>query len=717
MKIDRQHLDKLYGGWLGKIIGVIHGANIEGWSYEKIHEVFGEIESYPFTFKNFCADDDINGPLFYQRVFLNGQASHSVGVADMAHTLMNYVCDEHGFFWWGGYGISSEHTAYTNLKSGIAAPLSGSKALNGLTVSEQIGGQIFSDCWGLIFPDDVEQAADAAEKMASVTHDGEGIYGGRFVAACISKAFVAGSVDEILSAGLSVIPKDSLYSTMTKDVISHANENGEDWRKTFLYVKEKYGYQHFPGNCHIIPNAAVIVLSLAHSNGDFDRSINICNMCGWDTDCNVGNVGSIMGTYTSAGGIKRKWLKQVNDFICASSSVGSLNIQTVSQAAADSLKITKEYYQAAVDESIGFLLQRPSANHFHFEFPTATHALRTKGDFCTIANTDERAYTGARSLKVLLPDCTRGSQATLYHQSYYVPDDFNDNRYSPDFSPTVYPGDHVRAWFYLDPSFEGHVKVYPYWADRVSGETFGNVEEVTYLEAGSWQELSFSIPSGSNRIVSQVGYKIIASSELPDSARQSLTLFVDDFSIEPSANYSFDLSTNPTEYWNSLHVTPAQFTRYSGIAEMVDKGLRISGASRAEVYTGYHEWKDYVFNTSFVPRLGRDHRLLFRVQGSMNFYELTVDSTGTISLNKFKDGSHIELAQQSRPFKYGEQLDFIVSCVGGQIVVKLFDELIFDYKDSEPHRYGCVGFGNRNGADTVILSYGVETVSEGKQLS
>ncbi len=49
MKITAKHLDKLYGGWIGKIIGVIHGANVESWTYEKIRDVFGEINSYPYT--------------------------------------------------------------------------------------------------------------------------------------------------------------------------------------------------------------------------------------------------------------------------------------------------------------------------------------------------------------------------------------------------------------------------------------------------------------------------------------------------------------------------------------------------------------------------------------------------------------------------------------------------------------------------------------------
>lgn len=64
MAFPKDYMEKLYGGWLGKVIGVVHGANIEGWSYERIGQTFGEITDYPYLFKHFAADDDINGPVF-----------------------------------------------------------------------------------------------------------------------------------------------------------------------------------------------------------------------------------------------------------------------------------------------------------------------------------------------------------------------------------------------------------------------------------------------------------------------------------------------------------------------------------------------------------------------------------------------------------------------------------------------------------------------------
>src|SRR5690606_34961888 len=317
---------KVYAGWLGKVIGVRHGANVEGWTYEKIARTFGEITEYPHAFKNFAADDDTNGPMVFLRALEDYTHTSEITAEQIGLTWLNYAPDGHGFFWWGGYGKSSEHTSYLNLKNGIMAPRSGSITHNGKAVAEQIGGQIFIDVWGLIAPGTPQLAAEYAAKAARVSHDRNGKYGGMFIAACIASAFVEKGIGKIIESGLSVIPKNCEYTRMARDVIHFYHENPDNWRDCFQFVYENYGYDRYPGVCHIIPNSAVIILSLLYSEGNFAKAINICNMCGWDTDCNVANVGTIMGVLNGIEGIDEKWRKPINDFLCCSTVIGTLNI-------------------------------------------------------------------------------------------------------------------------------------------------------------------------------------------------------------------------------------------------------------------------------------------------------------------------------------------------------------------------------------------------------
>ena len=58
---------KIYGAWLGKLIGIRAGAPIENWTSEEIRKTFGKIEGYPVDYDVFAADDDSNGPLYFVR--------------------------------------------------------------------------------------------------------------------------------------------------------------------------------------------------------------------------------------------------------------------------------------------------------------------------------------------------------------------------------------------------------------------------------------------------------------------------------------------------------------------------------------------------------------------------------------------------------------------------------------------------------------------------
>ena len=216
--MPRDYIERCYAGWLGKLIGVRYGAPIEGWTYEQIRQVYGELDGYVVDYRMFAADDDTNGPMLFIRALNDATYTRDLTPNQIAQAWLNYAPYEHGFYWWGGYGRSTEHTAYLNLRAGIPAPRSGSVAQNGATIAEQIGGQIFIDTWGLVLPGRPELAAEYAAKAASVSHGGNGIYGGQFVAAAISAAFTAKSVGEILDTALSCIPADCEYARMTRDV-------------------------------------------------------------------------------------------------------------------------------------------------------------------------------------------------------------------------------------------------------------------------------------------------------------------------------------------------------------------------------------------------------------------------------------------------------------------------------------------------------------------
>ena len=66
-QLNENTLERIYAGWLGKVIGIRMGAPVEGWSSEEIQKKYGELWDYPVDYGNFAADDDSNGPVFLVR--------------------------------------------------------------------------------------------------------------------------------------------------------------------------------------------------------------------------------------------------------------------------------------------------------------------------------------------------------------------------------------------------------------------------------------------------------------------------------------------------------------------------------------------------------------------------------------------------------------------------------------------------------------------------
>lgn len=315
----KDYLEKVYSGFLGMNIGIRLGAPVEPtiWTYDRIRNTYGEITDYVKEFKNFAADDDANGPVFFIRALYDDAKDRELVPQDVARAWLNYAREGVGMFWWGGYGISTEHTAYLNLKNGIEAPQSGSVEQNGLILAEQIGGQIFIDTWGLVNPCNPEKAAHYGEAAASVSHGGEGVLGARFFCAAIAKAFETDDIFEIMETGLAQIPKDSLYHQVASAVLEfyHAHPEEDSWRSCYEMLVRDWGYDKYQGVCHIIPNAGVCFMAMAYGKGRFDRTVEIATMAGWDTDCNAGNVGTVLGVACGLKGLPERYRKPVNDGI------------------------------------------------------------------------------------------------------------------------------------------------------------------------------------------------------------------------------------------------------------------------------------------------------------------------------------------------------------------------------------------------------------------
>ena len=723
MKITKEVIERIYSGWLGKVIGVRLGSPIEGMWYNRIKETYGEITGYLADYDFYAADDDTNGPLFFLRGLSDGGRGKKMTSKDVGDALLNYAPYEHGFFWWGGYGVSTEHTAYLNLASGVGADRSGSVGLNGATVAEQIGGQIFIDTWGLVAPGDPDLAARLAEKAASVTHGGNGVYGGIFVAACISYAFIERDIKKIIEKGLSYIPADCEYTRVVRAVEKYHGEHPDDWRGCYKFVCDNFGYDRYPGNCHIIPNAAVVVLSLLYGEGDYSKTVCISCMCGWDTDCNAGNVGTIAGVVAGLDKIDEKWIKPINDLMISSSVVGSLNISDLPSNVLYIARLAAELRGEKLPPPYGEIAEK-TPDSCHFELPRSTHAInvvrRKKGEALSfekkryaegekkpkpgysLENTDKTAHSGNRSLKIKVTAPQDGEEIYVFKRTYYHPSDFTDSRYDPSFSPVAYPGQTVSVCAYIPGGAYPSAASAFYYDERHEKTVCG---KKVSLVPGEWNTFALKIPRIKAGLVTAVGICFNVSN--PENGKKNFVCNIDDLEVSGRASYTLDFAKEKREYWNWRHVEVSQFTRQKGIFNLEDGAADLSGPDCAEAYTGDFNWKDYECSFVLVPVAGSEHYVNVRVQGAMRSYAVGFcGSEFRLMKNRY---GYKKLAGVREKLSLGEKYTVTVAVKGNVIKAALNGKPLIEYKDEKsPILSGGVGISNRNGSHTKYLSIDVK---------
>lgn len=683
LKIPDDYLEKVYAGLLGKTIGVRLGAPVEPeiWTHDKIKEIYGDVNGYLKDYRNFAADDDTNGTIFFIRALKDYSDDGKISAEDIGNTWLNYTCEGHGMFWWGGYGISTEHTAYLNLKNGIKAPMSGSIARNGLASAEQIGGQIFIDGWGLVCPGNPSLAAEYASKAASVAHDGNGIYGGMFIAACISQAFVESDIEKVIKNGLSVIPNNCEYTKMAKDVIAFYKKRPHDFRASFRFIESNYGYDRYPGICHIIPNAAVVILSLLYGKGDFSNTIEIATMCGWDTDCNAGNVGTILGVVCGTEKIGSYWRKPINDIIIASNVIGSLNIIDVPTLArgiaALGYKIAKEEVPARSQKLL------PDAYiYYDFNLPGSTHGFRLSNERKnSLVNTDEMAFAGGRCLRAAITDLRKAERVNIFIKPFYRRADFDDERYRPAFSPTVFAGQtiSVRCFLKKDSEFNAWIAIYARTTD--TKKTLFSKPKL--LEVEAWTAISFQIPDTDAEAIDEVGISIENTNKSVFVGR----LYIDEFKVTGKARYKIDFTKERAEFGG---VT--QFTYNGGHWSLEDGKMVGMTSNKSESYTGHHKMRDYILEATVIPKVGDSHNVNFRVKGTLMSYAVGFDGEGRVSLFKNEHG-YKRLCTVDYCWNYDEGYIFRIKAMGNSIEIYLNNVCLFNYEDiDKPFLFGGYGF-------------------------
>ncbi|WP_276485605.1 ADP-ribosylglycohydrolase family protein [Paraflavitalea pollutisoli] len=303
--------DKIMGGWAGQTIGVTYGG------------------PYEFQFNGTFIQD--YQPLPWDGSVLKTNMLHNAGLYDDLYMDLTFVdvFEKYGLnapvdsfanaFANAGYFLwHANQAARYNILHGIKAPQSGQWQHN--PHAEDIDYQIEADYAGLMSPGMPNTASAISDKIGHIMNYGDGWYGGVYIGALYSLAFLHNDIHFIVTEALKVIPASSTYYQCINDVINWHKQYPNDWHRTWYEIQRKWSndiachdgiFSAFNIDAKI--NSAYVVLGLLYGQGDFGRSLEIATRAGQDADCNPSSVGGILGTILGYKKIPTHWKQGLVD--------------------------------------------------------------------------------------------------------------------------------------------------------------------------------------------------------------------------------------------------------------------------------------------------------------------------------------------------------------------------------------------------------------------
>ncbi|WP_248962676.1 ADP-ribosylglycohydrolase family protein [Sphaerisporangium perillae] len=318
--------ERLLGAWLGRAAGCVLGKPVEKIPREGIREIAEATGNWPirgwFTAAGLPQDVAARWP-WNRRSAVNSLAENIDGVPEdddlnfplLALSLLErfgrgFTTGDVAAMWLdelpAGRVFTAERVAYRNLLGGAEPPAT---ATFRNPFREWIGALIRADVYGWANPGDPRTAAEFAWRDARLSHTANGVYGAMMVAAMCARSLVvpagdpASAVDEVVAAGLSVVPAGSRLARAVREAVADARAE-PDFERVVDRLYERHGDLHW---VHTINNAALVAAALTHARGDFTASIAGAVAAGWDTDSAGATVGSIAGGLLGASGIPARW--------------------------------------------------------------------------------------------------------------------------------------------------------------------------------------------------------------------------------------------------------------------------------------------------------------------------------------------------------------------------------------------------------------------------
>jgi ADP-ribosylglycohydrolase len=506
IELDRgTYLDQLEGFWVGQCIANWTGLLTEG---RRTEPPFYTDADWPMTFDGralafvtdqdpWQADDDTD----IEYVYGSLMTEHGTPMLSASQIQNGWVEHINSFIW------VSNAKARILMDRGVEPPMTALPSANGSFL--MIDAQLTTEYFGAVAPGMPSVALDLAELPIGTTAGGHAQHAAQFFVVLHSLGAVRGQgalnaagIEQLVEDAQGYIPATSKAYDIIETVLTdyQANPDKSDWERTRDLVADRYqtnaatnGFRYLNWFESSV-NFGSALVCLLYGEGDFQETVRIGTLTGWDSDNPTATMGGLVGMMLGADGLRdvfagstlsdRYWISRTRD--------GMTDYLPMDQDAEDLFTLFAQRQLRSVDRAVrmgggvantaGWLIPaHPTADHT-IHNPASRSGLRSANVHANEMGTPPIATTS------LIDDPVSNIGSSL-------PIRFaNGIEHDPSGRDYLSSLDFQFFWTKgSSPDMNGEVALEVYYPQPVSAHTLRFIEGDHFVDGGWFDDLRFEI--------------------------------------------------------------------------------------------------------------------------------------------------------------------------------------------------------------------------------
>ena len=441
----------------------------------------------------------------------------------------------------------------------------------------------------------------------------------------------------------------------------------------------------------MVPNHGLMIFALLYGDDDFQKTQMILNTSGWDTDCNAGNIGCLLGIKNSLAGLEAgpDFRGPVADKLYLPTADGG---RAISDAVTEAFHLINMRRALAGEDP----LKPKNGARFHFEMPGSVQGFEAEDSpevrgTLELENLPGHSTGGERSLALHYKGLANGRTARAatptFIPSLDVAKYFERRGYKLLASPTIYTAQTIKARVTASETNATPIDCCLYIRPYIADDELSLIRaESATLAAGESKNLRWTVPDTDASPIAFVGLELSGTNGATGSA------YLDYLTWEGAPNTvlnrpsfkkrGFRKPESIGMMWKRAWINGLDHKDRIETIDFYPETYRlIQNTGRGLISQGTKDWTDYQVTARITPHLCKAGGIAVRAQGMRRYYAFLCDAESMKLVRAFDEDEVLAETNTGWTFGVPYELNLIVAgntltaSVNGKVVLEATDEL------------------------------------------